>query len=133
MAEKLSPGGVKTIRRRNNYPRRSQVGQNFEKQLTAPKTVAQCRKYPIPYLYTLRQTIPYLNTLSRTIPYPNTLSRTIPYLNTLNRIIPFLNTIRKNPNLTQNQILVGSQSQSSTKNLVSQSESSITVPKHTLS
>ena len=36
---------------------RAQAGQNFEKN---PKTVAQCRKYPIPYLYTLSQTIPYL-------------------------------------------------------------------------
>ena len=76
----------------------------------------------ISYLNTLSRTIPFLNTLSRTIPYPNTLSRTIPYLNTLSRIIPYLNTLRKNPNLTQNQLLVGSQS-----------ESSITAPKHTLS
>ena len=44
--EKLSRGGVKTIRRRNNYPRRAQVGQNFKKKLTVPKTVAQCRKVP---------------------------------------------------------------------------------------
>ena len=119
------------------------MGQKFEKK---PKIVAQCRKYPIPYLYTLsrttlylytlnrtipylytlNRTIPYLNTLSRLIPYLNTLSRTIPYLNTLSRLIPYvktlsrtipyLNTLRKNPNLTQNQILVGSQSESSTKN-----------------
>ena len=130
-----------------------------------PKTVAQCQKYPIPYLYTLSRTIPYLytlnrtvpylytlnrlipylntlnriipyvntlsrtipylntlnriipyvNTLSRTIPYLNTLNRTIPYLNTLSRTIPYLNTLRKNPNLAQNQILVGSQSELSTK------------------
>ena len=53
--------------------------------------------------------------MSRTIPYLNTLSRTITYLNTLNRIIPYLNTLRKNPNLNQNQILVGSQSEPSTK------------------
>ena len=119
-----------------------------------PKTVAQCRKYPIPYLYTLSRTIPhlytlsrlipylntlsrlipylntlsrlipylntlsrlipYLNTLSRTIPYLNTLNRTIPYLNTLTRTIPYLNTLKKNPNLAQNQILVGSQSESRT-------------------
>ena len=109
-----------------------------------PKTVAQCRKYPVPYLYTLSRTIPYLytlnrtiphlytlnrtipylntlnriipyvNTLSRTIPYLNTLSRTIPYLNTLSRTIPYLNTLGKNPNLAQNQILVGSQSESRT-------------------
>ena len=68
-AEKLSRGGVKTIRRRNIYPGRAQVGQNFEKKLTVPKTVAQCRKYPILYLYTLSQAIPYLYTLNRTIPY----------------------------------------------------------------
>ena len=144
-AEKVSRGGVKTIRRRNNYPGRMQVGRKFEKKLRVAKTVAQCRKYPIPYLYTLSQTIPYVNTLSRTIPYLNTLnrtipylntlsrtipylntlnrtipylntlSRTIPYLNTLSRTIPYLNTLRKNPNLTQNQILVGRQSESSTK------------------
>ena len=171
-AEKLSRGSVKTIRRRNNYPGRVQVGQKFEKN---PKNVAQCRKYPIPilytlnrtipylyalnptipYLYTLNRTIPYLNTLNRTIPYlntlsriipyvntlsrtipylntlnrtipylntlsriipyVNTLSRTIPYLNTLSRTIPYLNTLRKNPNLAHNQILVGSQSEGSTK------------------
>ena len=69
----------------------------------------------IPYLNTLSRTIPYLNTLSRTIPYLNTLSRTIPHLNTLNRIIPYLSTLRKNPNITQNQFLVGNQSESSTK------------------
>ena len=120
-----------------------------------PKIVAQCRKYPIPnlytlnrtipYLYTLNRLIPYLNTLnrtipylntlsrtiaylntlnrtipyfitlSRTIPYPNTLSRTIAYLKTLSRTIPYLNTLRKNPNLAQHQVLVGNQSESSTK------------------
>ena len=109
-----------------------------------PKTVVQRRKYPIPYLYTLSRTIPYLytlnrtipylyklgrtipyldtlsriipylNTLSRTRPYLKTLSRTIPYLNTLSRTIPYLNTLRKNPNLAQNQISVGSQSESRT-------------------
>ena len=67
-AEKVSRGGVKTIRRQNNYPGRTQVGRKFEK-LRVPKTVAQCRKYPIPYLYTLSQTIPYLYKLNRTIPY----------------------------------------------------------------
>ena len=111
-----------------------------------PNTVAQCRKNPvpylhtlsrtipslytmnrpIPYLYTLNRTIPYLNTLSRTItylntlclsvPYVSTLSRTIPYLSTLSRTIPYLNTLRKNPNVDQNQILVCSQSEPSTKN-----------------
>ena len=41
------------------------------------KIVAQCRKYPIPYLNTLNRTVPYLNTLSRTVSYLNTLSRTL--------------------------------------------------------
>ena len=66
------------------------------KSLTVPKNVAQCRNYPNPYLYTLCRTIPYLNTLSRTIPY--------------------VSTLRKDPTLAQNQILVGSQSESSSKN-----------------
>ena len=60
-----------------------------------PKIVAQYRKYPIPYVYTLNRTIAYLYTLSRTIPYLNTLSRTIPYLNTLSRTIPYLNTLSR--------------------------------------
>ena len=68
------------------------------------------------YIDTLSRTTPYLNTLSRTIRYIDTLSRTTPYLNTLSRTIPYLNTLGKNPNLDQNQILVGSQSESSTKN-----------------
>ena len=53
--------------------------------------------------------------MSRTVPYLNTLNRTIHYLNTLSRTIPYLNTLRQNPNLAQNQFLVGSQSESSTK------------------
>ena len=64
----------------------------FRNNLTVPKTVEQCRKYPIPYLNTLKRTIPYLNTLSRTIPYLNTLNRTMPYLNTLNPIFPSANS-----------------------------------------
>ena len=60
-----------------------------------PKTVAQCRKYPFSYLYTLSRTIPYLYTLHRTIPYLYTLHRTIPYLYTLNRTIPYLNTLSR--------------------------------------
>ena len=154
LGEELSGGG-KIFRRRKNYPAALKLcgggiiipgmrgwAKILEKN---PKIVAQCQKYPIPYLYalsrtipylyTLNRTIPYLNTLSRTIPhlntlsrfipyvntlsrtihYPNTLSRTIPYLNTLSRTIPYLNTLRKNPNLAQNQIFVGSQSESSTK------------------
>ena len=50
-----------------------------------PKTVAQCRKDNYPYLHTLSRTKPYLDTL------------------------------RKNPNLAENQILVGSQSESIAK------------------
>ena len=101
-AEKLSRGGVKTIQRRKNYPGRAEVPKNSKKN---PKIVAQYRKYPIPYVYTLSRTIPYLYTwnrtiaylytLSRTIPYLNTLSRTIPYLNTLSRTIPYLNTLSR--------------------------------------
>ena len=89
---KLSRGGVKFIRRRKNYPGRAQVTKNSKKN---PKIVAQCRKYPIPNLYTLNRTIPYPNTLSRTIPYLYTLNRTIPYLNTLSRIIPYVNTLSR--------------------------------------
>ena len=91
-AEKLSRGGVKTIRRRNNYPGRAEVPKNSKKN---PKIVAQYRKYPIPYVYTLSRTIPYLYTLNRTIAYLYTLSRTIPYLNTLSRTIPYLNTLSR--------------------------------------
>ena len=159
-AKKLSRGGVKFIRWRNNYPGWAQVPKNSKKirklSHSAEKSLLQyfctlsrtvlylyTMNRTIPYLFTLNRTIPYLkilsriipyvNTLSRTMPYLNTLSRTIPYLNTLSRTTPYLNTLRKNPKLAQNQIPVGSQSESSMKNLVSQSESSITVPKHTLS
>ena len=130
---KKCSGGVKITRRRKNYPAAeylSRAGADGPKIWKKnPKVVAQCRKYPNPYLYTLSRTIPYLytlnrtipylitlsriltcvNTLSRTIPYLNTLSRTIPHLNTLSRTLPFLNTLRKNPNLTQNQFFIGSQ------------------------
>ena len=85
--------------------------KNFRKYLTVPKLVAQCQKYPIAYLFILSRTLLYLYALSRTITY--------------------LNTLNKNPNPAQNQIIVGSHSESSTKNLVSQSESSIIVPKNT--
>ena len=85
------------------------------------------------YLNTLiRLSAPYLNTC---IVYLNTLSRlSDPSPNTLSRTILNLITLRKNPNLTQNEILVGSQSESTTREpsiLVSQSESSITVTKKT--
>ena len=109
---KISAGGVKTVRRRNNYPGRAQVGQKFEKNSQCPKLLHRAettllhifihwaKLYPIfihwtevypifkhwtelyPILITCR-TVPYLNTLSRTIPYLNTLSRTVPYLNIL--------------------------------------------------
>ena len=75
----------------------TRIFEFFSKNLTVLKIVAQCRKYPIPYLHTLNRTIPYLNTLNQTIHY-----------------------VEKNPNLAQNQF-------------GGQSESSITVPKHTLS
>ena len=71
----LSGGGKSIPRRRKNYPAAEQLsragagGPKIRKKLAVPKTVAQCRKYPIPYLYTLCQTIPYLYTLNRTIPY----------------------------------------------------------------
>ena len=61
-----------------------------------PKIVEQCRKYPIPYLYTLSRTIPYLYTLNRTIPYLYTLNRSIAYIKTLSRTIPYLNTLSRN-------------------------------------
>ena len=105
--------GSASVRQRG---RRGHGWSKIRKNLTVPKIVAQCRKYPIPYFYALSRTIPYFYTLNRSIPYLNTLSRTIPHLNTLSRTIPYLNTLRKNPNLAQNQIFVGSQSESSTKN-----------------
>ena len=119
LREKICGGGVKTypvallIIRGGIIIRAGAGGPKLRKK--NPQTITQCRKYPNPYLYTLSQTIPYLYTLNRTIPYLNTLSRTTPYLNTLSRTIPYLNTLKKNPNLTQNRILVGSQSESSTK------------------
>ena len=66
-------GGGKTIRRRKNYPAAEKLsgggiiipgGRRWVKNSKKnPKTVAQCRKYPITYLYTLNRTKPYLNTL----------------------------------------------------------------------
>ena len=64
-ASVLEVGGGKIIRRLKKYPaaeylsRPGAGGQkkrkNFSrKNLTLPKTVAECRKYPIPYLNTLR-------------------------------------------------------------------------------
>ena len=51
--------GVKINRRGHNHPGRAQLGKNFKKffrkDLTVPKIVGQCRKYPIPYLNTLRE------------------------------------------------------------------------------
>ena len=111
-AKKISRGGVKFIRRRNNYPGRKQVPKNSRKirklSHSADKSLFHyfctlSRTIPylytmnrtIPYLSTLNRTIPYLKTLSRIIPYVNTLSRTIPYLDTLSRTIPYLNTLRR--------------------------------------
>ena len=66
LAEKLSGGGVKIMRRQNIYKGAVGVrevgggrgwakGRNyFRKNFTVLKIVAQCRKYPIPYLNTLR-------------------------------------------------------------------------------
>ena len=85
--------------------------------LTVPKVVAHCRKYPIPYLYTLSRTETYLYTLSPTIPYLNTLSRTIPYFNTLSLTIPYLNTLSRTHSASaQSRWIVGSQSKWSTIN-----------------
>ena len=94
-------GGGKIIpRQRKNYPAAeylSRAGAGGpkvrKKNLKLHQTVAQCRKHPIPYLYTLSQTIPYLDTLSRTIPYLNSLSRIVPYIKKLSRTIPYLNTL----------------------------------------
>ena len=70
--------------RRNNYKGASADGsaggparkisskEFFRKNLTVPKTVAHCRKYPIPYLNTLNRTIPYAYTLPNAIAYLNT-------------------------------------------------------------
>ena len=52
LGEKISGGG-KIMRWRNFYPGRARVAKN-QKNLTVPKIVAQCRKYPIPNLNTLR-------------------------------------------------------------------------------
>ena len=76
--------GVLIIRGRNHFTRGrgSQKTLNFfrKKNLTVPKIVAQCRKYPITYLntyitylnYSTRLSAPCLNTC---LAYPNTLSR----------------------------------------------------------
>ena len=85
--------------------------KKFRKSLRVPKIVAQCRKYPIPYLNTLNRTIPYAYTLPKAIAYLNTcipilihwlgfrlsapyLNTCITYLNTLSRLSdPYLNTL----------------------------------------
>ena len=69
--ENLS-GGVKIMRRQNNYPAAEKFsgagGPKIRKNLTVPKIVAQCRKYLIPYLIFLQdilypkpKAITYLN------------------------------------------------------------------------
>ena len=92
-AQKLS-GGLKILRRRNNYPGRAQVGQKFEQN---PKIVAQCRKYPIPYLITLRDHSISLHITKNTIlihcrnyTLSYYIAETIPYLYTLTNPMPKL-------------------------------------------
>ena len=87
LGEKLSGGGVKIMRRQNIYKGAVGVrevgggrgwakGRNhFRKNFTVLKIVAQCRKYPIPYLNTLRDhlcskpnAIAYLNRLPKLYP-----------------------------------------------------------------
>ena len=82
---KISGGGVKIMRRQNIYKEAvgvREVGGGrgwakrskliFLKNFTVPKIVAKCRKYPIPYLNTLRDllcskpnAIVYVNTLPK--------------------------------------------------------------------
>ena len=66
---KLSVGVI--IIRAGGPARKDQFRKkSFRNSLTVPKVVAQCRKYPIPYLYTLSRTIAYLNTLGSSPPPP---------------------------------------------------------------
>ena len=66
--------GVLIIRGRNNYTLAAlpKIFEFYRKNPTVPKTVAQCRKYPIPYLNTLNRTIPHAYTLPNAIAYLNT-------------------------------------------------------------
>ena len=61
-----------------------------------PEKVSQCRKWVIPYLYTLRRTLGHAYTLPNAIAYLNTC---ITYLNTLTRpstpCIAYLNTLSR--------------------------------------
>ena len=75
-------------------------GKNSKKIL---EKVSKCRKWVIPYLYTLRRTLGYAYTLPKAIAYLNTcipyLNTCITYLNTLTRpstpCIAYLNTLSR--------------------------------------
>ena len=105
-AEKLS-GGLKTMRRRNNYPWPAQVGQKFEKLIQKLSHSAKNTLFHIfihwtkLYIIFIHRTELYsilllwaelypISIHCRTLPYLNTLSRTIPYVNTLSRTHPIL-------------------------------------------
>ena len=72
-------------------------GGGFPYLNTMTRTIPYFNTLPrtIPYFNTLNRTITYLNTLTRTLPYLNTLTRTITYLKTLTRKIPYLNTLTR--------------------------------------
>ena len=118
-------GGAKVIRRLKKYPAAkklsAQVGQKFDffrKNFTVCKKVAQCQKYPIPYLNTLRDHSISLfvtkntillhcrNYLKPIIPSPISkyIAEIIPYLNALPKLypirrrnIPYFNTWPEDP------------------------------------
>ena len=77
----------------------------FRKSLTVPKTVAQCRKHPTPYLNTC---ITYLNTLIRlAAPYLNTLTTRLGSRQPI-RTEYYVTRVGKNPTTSsanQNQVL----------------------------
>ena len=85
---KLS-GGVKTMQRRKNYPRRARVGQKFEKFFRRKSHSAEnCGTVPknlIPYLNTLRDLSISLYITKNTI-----LIYCRNYLNTLPKLCPIL-------------------------------------------
>ena len=111
----------------------------FSKNLTVPKVVAQCRKYPIPYLNTLSRTIPYAYTLPNAIAYLNTCIPILihAYLNTLSRLHILIhcrlgsqsksNTRETSAN-NQNRTPSATNQNREPSTLGSQSESSITSP-----
>ena len=87
---KLS-ASVILIRRRNYYARVRGCRKKIviRKSLTVPKIVAQCQKWAILTLYTLRRTKAYSYKLPNAIAYLNTC---IPYFNTCTI---FLNTLTR--------------------------------------